>query len=239
MELNCTALQRFILPKMLLSRARMATIHQHQLSLYDKLVNSARALVFSNNSLYPKSQLKLSQTPSPDPTLPPGAQEDVARIEAFPNESVSSESEEEPLFADESPLEKSKASLIPASLADSMTTQLSTSLTRLRDVLQHAQYSGKSTDEDSALSAQTPSQTALDSLEKLSTYLTNESFYASTPAFSAATYGWNYGGGASQIPQRSGMDRDKISQVKNEIRSLKGMLLTRRNFAIPKQEMSA
>jgi hypothetical protein len=191
--------------------------------------------------MYPKSQLNLAQTPSPDPTLPTAAQKDVPKIQTVPNESVSSESEEEPLFADESPLEKSKESLTLSPSDDSVTSQLQQSLACLRDALQYQQGEDKSTlvaDEDKALPVQTPSQLALDSLEKLSTYLTNESFYASTPAFSAATYGWNYGGGASQIPQRSGMDRDKISQLKNEIRSLKGMLLTRRNFAIPKQEVS-
>lgn len=171
----------------------------------------------------------------------------MAKVEGLPLEKPISESdEEEPLFADESPLEKCKELVFHASTPDeSIISRLQLSLQTLRSSLQrhsnlsteNVAVSNEAEDDESPLMDQTQSQKTMKSLEELSTYLTNEAFYASTPAFSSASYGWNYAG-SSSIPQRSGMDRDKIAQVKNEIRSLKGMLLTRRNFALPKQETS-
>lgn len=169
----------------------------------------------------------------------------MAKIEALPQEKPMSESdEEEPLFADESPLEKSTQLVIPSNTEETITSKLQLSLAKLQVALQQhrsiqkpAEVSVEDEDDDSPLPDQTQCQKTMKSLEELSTLLTNEAFYASTPAFSSASYGWNYGG-SSSIPQRSGMDREKIAQVKNEIRSLKGMLLTRRNFAMPKQEVT-
>lgn len=225
----------------MLTRARLAALHQHQKSLYDKLLLSIHSLVYSSDSVYPQIQRKLAQLQAPDPTLPSTAQEDITKLEGLPQEKTASESEdEEPLFADESPLEKSKELQAAPAASESLTSQLESSLIRLRQTIQRhtkAQPAQVVDDDEEkeGLPDQTTTQKTMKSLEELSTYLTNEAFYASTPAFSAASYGWSYGA-ASTIPQRSGMDRDKIAQVKNEIRSLKGMLLTRRNFAIPKQE---
>lgn len=230
----------------MLTRARLAALHQHQVSLYDKLLSSAQSLVFSSDNLYPKTQQRIAQLSAPDPTLPVAAQQDMTKVEgALPQEKTVSESdEEEPLFADESPLEKSKQLKLPSTEEDGVMTRLQLSLGKLQSALKpygtiqsNAIVTMEDDDEESTLPDQTQAQKTMKSLEGLSTFLTNEAFYASTPAFSAASYGWNHGG-SSSMPQRSGMDRDKIAQVKNEIRSLKGMLLTRRNFAIPKPEIS-
>lgn len=238
------SVKRFVFPKLLLTRARLAALHQHQTSLYDKLLLSARSLVYSSGSLYPQTQCKLAQLQAPDPTLPAVAQADIVKSEETPQEkSISDSEEEEPLFADESPLEVSKELVDPSTTSETLTSDVLASLSRLQASLQKHNTLSKTADviiededDESGLPDQTPTGKAMKSLEELSTFLTNEAFYASTPAFSAASYGWNYGA-SSSIPQRSGMDREKIAQVKNEIRSLKGMLLTRRNFAIPKQEI--
>lgn len=71
------------------------------------------------------------------------------------------------------------------------------------------------------------SRRLLSSLELLTTRLTNETIYSSTPSFSAAAYGYNYGGSANKMPNRGGADIEKIAAVKSELRSLKGTLLTR------------
>lgn len=209
---------------------------------------SAQSLIFSNANLYPQTQRKLAHLLAPDPTLPAIAQADIAKADEVPQQekSMSESEEEEPLFADESPLEVSKelevSTIIPS--VGGVTSDLRASLARLKSALRKHVDARKTVeivdedddDDETGLPSQTQAEKTMKSLENLSTFLTNEAFYASTPAFSAASYGWNYGA-SSSIPQRSGMDREKIAQVKNEIRSLKGMLLTRRNFAIPKQEI--
>lgn len=86
-------------------------------------------------------------------------------------------------------------------------------------------------DKKSYLPEPTPAQSLQRTLDSFSTYLTNESFYASTPSYPSSAYGYNYGSMGSAIPTRSGMDKDKIAQLKTDIRGLKGALLTRKNFA--------
>lgn len=255
-DLHCRT-QHFILPKILLTRARMAILHQHQLSLYDKLLVSVHSLVYSNTSIHPKTQHRIAQRHFTDAAVPPTARIEDSSMTDPKNSDEKPPSphseEEEPLFADESPVGKLQELTDPTAATKSVTASMQLSLDRLRIALQQHPACAKpdsptitveESDENENTDAevlpdQTPMQKSLKSLEELSTFLSNEAFYASTPAFPAASYGWNYSS-ASQVPQRSGMDRDKIAQIKNEIRSLKGMLLTRRNFAAPsKQDMTS
>ena len=63
----------------------------------------------------------------------------------------------------------------------------------------------------------------------MTSYMTNECFNASTASYPSASYGYNYAASGinNSISTRSGMDKEKLAQVKSEIRSLKGMFLTR------------
>lgn len=117
-----------------------------------------------------------------------------------------------------------------------MTKDIQSSLSRLSTALSaYTRSSAKDETSQSHLPEPSAAQSCLSSIETFTTYITNESFYASTPMYPASAYGYGYGA-STGLNTRSGADKEMLAQVKNDIRSLKGSFLTRRNFATPKSE---
>ena len=161
---------------------------------------------------------------SADPTLPAKAQESIA---------VSTGDEAKSLVQDSEQTEKElKPDAEQDQVLPGLTDGLRASLDKLSTALAAYAPTQESPSWDKLTKSEesSPDQSLIKSLETLTNFLTNESFYASTPSYPSSAYGYNYGG-AAQMPTRSGTDREKIQQLKGEIRSLKGALLTRKNFA--------
>jgi len=118
-----------------------------------------------------------------------------------------------------------------------ITKDIQSSLSRLARLLSahNARLSDKIDTSQSHLPEPSAAQSCLSSIESFSTYVTNESFYASTPSYPASAYGYGYGA-STGLNTMSGANKEMLTQVKNDIRSLKGSFLTRRNFATPKSE---
>lgn len=228
-------LQRYVLPKLVTTKARIAALHQHSLSNYDKLLLSVHALLGGSGSLYATTRSRLeARTVAADPTLPPSAQADIAGSYEPDKKGAEVPDEAEKALDADADKELGNDTAEPAAVR--LTAPLCTSLEKLASALSSyapAVEAAPSWDKLTKTEEPTASQSLIKSLETLTNFLTNESFYASTPSFPASAYGYNYGAG-NTMPSRSGTDKEKIQQVKGEIRSLKGALLTRKNFATAK-----
>jgi hypothetical protein len=212
------SLQKYLLPKLLLAKQRVTALQHHNLASYEKLVESLRTLVSQNNLLYSQTGTLLNA-----PTLI--EERDSAKAEDRSEDAVE---EKEPLLGDAEP-EK-----LPR---EPITKDVQSSLHRLTSAL--SGYTARSSNKDETSQSHLPepsaAQSCLSSIESFSTYVTNESFYASTPSYPASAYGYGFGA-STGLNARSGADKDMLAQVKNDIRSLKGSFLTRRNFATPKSD---
>ena len=187
-----------------MTKLRLASLHQHNLAKYERLLSSLRStdVICGDASSQAKTLLEATRIP-----LPPA--EDGLKTPLVEEEKVEVAQEAAPI------LEK------PAS---DVTLPLRESLKGLCDLL--SSYSSQKDSVSTTLPEPTAAQSLQKSLESLSSFISNESFYASTPSYPSSTFGYSYAAG-SKFPTRSGMDRDKLVQVKNDIRSLKGMFLTR------------
>jgi len=236
----------FVYPRLALLKARLTDLHHHDLSLFDKLLLSVHTLVDSNPKIYANTkqfitshEVSLEVEPTAETTLP-DAQDLEMENTGLKEEQATSEAEHS--TDDLTPAPDSQADQPSSKPTVNITADLSDSLSRLSEKLQayasrDVISSSKEDDEEEAgakLPDPTPSQLLAKSLESLTAKLTNETFYSSAPSY-ASTYGYNYGAGAGVggLPARSGMDKELMSKVKNDIRMLKGMFLTRRNFATP------
>ena len=252
--------QRYLYPRLLLARTRLTELQQNNLSKYEKLLVSLRSLVTNNATLYKQTSTRLIAGRSvADPTLPAAAQADIANAAAPAVEELAAEEKQLEAAVDqkEEELDEAQPLLtgdegdtarkageeavaeggegVPVPVLD-LTHNLREALGKLQASLLHDARPSSSApavdgDKKSYLPEPTPAQSLQRTLDSFSTYLTNESFYASTPSYPSSAYGYNYGSMGSAIPTRSGMDKDKIAQLKTDIRGLKGALLTRKNFA--------
>jgi hypothetical protein len=222
----------------MVTKARIVALHQHNLTNYDKLLGAIYAMLDGSGTLYSASRRRLeSRKVKADPTLPVAAQADFAASKEGSEKNTYDRAEDVKTVdpSDEGHATGAQQQDQPAArLTDPLRTsldKLSQTLTVYAPVVETAPSWDKLTKSEEP----TPTQSLIKSLETLTNFLTNESFYASTPSYPSSAYGYNYGAAGSQMPTRSGTDKEKIQQLKGEIRSLKGALLTRKNFAPVKE----
>lgn len=213
------ALQRYVYPRLLITKTAVSSLHQAHLSSYDKLLLQLRAFVSGNETLFITSQ-KVSTVPKASESGAEGEKKDISA------EEEKSMLLDDPVDTVEVPEEGEKTASRP--LLDGPEE----ALLRLRDALRQHQPTHPTKDV-SYLPDATPAQRLLKSFEVLSDKLTKETFAASQSSFpSSYPYGYGYGNSAAgAMNDRSGTDKEKIAQLKSDIRSLKGALLNRRNFA--------
>ena len=195
--------QHYVYPKLKLTTDRLTELYKHALPFYDKMILHTSALRDRPDSVFRPA---LQQTPGDGQ----GIEKDVVASGPLDDNATAAGDDVQA----EPPME-----LHPAA---SMLLPLRESLRDLEAAIDDSQSSAIV-----GSSRESQSQQFLQSLEMLSTKLSNEAIYASTTSYSVAAYGYSYTGMANKMPARGGVDNEKVVALRNELRSLKGMLLTR------------
>ena len=203
----------------------MLSFNRSALTLQEKSTAGIRQLATSNVTVYPEAARQYGLTQS---ALEGSA--DTTAKQLATTLGTDFEKMSESAVSDKTAVhDAAHVTELGASTSNDITHNLRSSVERLAESLASRLALTKDQNRSDAAKA------ALQSLEKLSSRITNEAIYATTPSYSSAAYGYSYSGAANRLPARSGADIDKLQAVKSEIRSLKGTLLTRRNFATPQR----
>lgn len=241
--LALNSLQSYVYPKLVLLKARLTALRRHDLSLYDRLLLSLHSLVESHPKIYANTKQLIeyrSQSLIVDPTaeisLPGSSGNEDSDVEKALRERNEQPANDVPPHdredaASEDTLVEGKATPEPVNV----TADLQESLSRLAEKLSAYAHRDKAEsaneklidddEDDAALPEPSASQLLSKSLEQFTAKLTNETFYSSAPSYPSSMYGYNYAAGSSTT--MSGMDKELMVKVKNDIRMLKGMFLTR------------